>query len=177
MAIVKGVNEGDYLLKYRTTQQRHVRNPMSRNYEFKDVEVYFALRLTTRRARTNGATISQGWMKVFMDALKIKTQPISPSGNGQPRWIAVGTDLVSVTKEQWEELDICEVAESRYQKYVQNESLSFQILIDTKELTSKDIQGYRMLTSDDVDSDVWPAEPQLTSIPAYSLQTGQRVFQ
>lgn len=176
MAIIKGIDEGDYILKYKEIERRYQMNHATGMYEYMNVEQYFILKLTTRRARTNGATITGGWAKVFMDALKIKTIPSYQTENGEPRWVAVGTQTIRFPKQQWDDLAISEVADTQYQKKIRNENLSLHILLDRHVIKEEDVQKYKEITDDDVDSDVWVPEPALETIPMYDLETGHRTY-
>lgn len=173
MAIVKGINPGDFILKYSEVEQRRIWNPETREFEMQDIKIYYALELYSRRSRTNGMIFDHKWFIPFFKALNIRVNPgWRDYYTGVQNYVAVGVRRRPYhRKEDWDRIEINEVAARHYMRKLKNDSLVLHILNkESMYMSPEKLQELYSITDDTTPEEqiVWPAEPPLNHFPVYS---------
>lgn len=165
MAIVSKLPVDSVLWKYSQKEKQYRMNPQNRHqymrdergkYIIDDVDVYYYIRLYTRRARTSGCTIDEKLIP-FLQKLKIRIDRASYRG-AKP--VAVGCEAVRCnSKEEWDNLILHEVAQKYYNK-VKNAEIMKTIQHEQKVTPSKAIEELKTLdTTEKPEPEEWPEEP------------------
>ncbi|MDK2600532.1 hypothetical protein QO179_23850 [Bacillus stercoris] len=166
MAIVKGLEPGAILWKFKAKEMTYGYCEEQQRYRHFLAYNYYVYKLETRRARTNGSSISQSLIP-FFEKLKIKILSHSYST------IAVGVRLVRISEKEWNESEIDEIAAKRY-KYV-SKSAMISFLEKEDPLLKKDslqefyfkIKEDSNFNSEEQDVDKWPDEPEFVVTREY----------
>ena len=172
MAIVKGIEEGAVLLKYKKIERRNRR--VNNQLEWYDAETYYLLKLYSRRARTNGVSIEYSWMIPFMKAIGVRINKYwFDNATNTQYYLAVGAHTARVSKETWEQTELDPIAEKYYKIRLNNLSVSKSVLInDVSRFTQENIDRAFSLPpiEEDTGQLTWPNEPPLGRFIAYNLE-------
>jgi hypothetical protein len=182
MAIVRGLNENAVIWKYYKVEKKlrfidGWRPEIDENGQrfYDDVNVYYLIRLYSRRCRTNGVIVDYT-LKPFFDKLKIKLyeQRIGRRTNNKTTsFLAIGCETSVVSKEVYDNTEIHEVAK-RYYNRIKNQDLhqlmdkkiedDTKPIIELKDLNQQVVDNQNALEATEIDEEEqllenWPNEP------------------
>lgn len=133
MAIAKGIEPNSVLFKYKTEEERRVYNRELHQYELKECTFFYIVELYSRRARTNGASITKRnrFIKPFLEALNIRVNNYGHDPEDQQQnYLAIGCSIRAVSEDKFESCEVDEVAERHYLRKVKNEQIVSILSID-----------------------------------------------
>lgn len=177
MAIISKLPVNSILWKY-VKKEKHLRQDPERRYTYArdengqyikdDVDVYYYIRLYTRRARTNGCTVDEKLIP-FLEKLRVRIDR-GYRGNSHP--IAVGCEVVRCRdKEEWDSVQLNEVAQ-RYYNRVKNIDM-MKIIKHEKDISTKALDELKTLDLEEKpEPEQWPDEPYFYDQTPYWIRQG-----
>ena len=167
MAIKKGIEVGDVIWKYKDTVQAWRYDRQTGRQHQTTMERFIVLRLYSRRARTNGATLPIH-MKPFMQSLNIRTIDYTGYAESTPsKFIAVGVQAELVRNEEaWNQIRVPEQVEKWYGRM---NNLLFSTTILTQDTIKASIELVASCKEsieapiNEPTEEEWPEEPEFHS--------------
>lgn len=165
MAIVRNLEVDAVIWKYKKKSKRPKRDPdhpwrnlydENRRPIYEEYTQYYLVKLYNRRCRTNGCYIDKDLVP-FFEKLKIRIE--YPYRGSRPT--AVGCQERLVSKEEWEETELDEVAQ-RYYKRLKNGELKSMIKLEKGDVSARPIGELKSIETEPLESsdDDWPEEPE-----------------
>jgi hypothetical protein len=163
LAIRTGIDPGAVLWKFTTTRQRQVYNRERNEYEYQDFTEYFAIKLVTRRARTQGYVVEKA-VQPFFESLRIKLTPTRAWRDNRETtmYVAVGTECTRIrNEEEWNNLEIDEEAQRWYTR-IKNNDLTDLLEARSEQFSNEIIEEMRSVIEESTEEESeWPPEPHL----------------